>query len=325
MKEAFFIRRNRVKWKRYEGCLRNIEQQSPDFLAEIYIDLTNDLSFAQSHFQHSRICFYLNSLSIRLHQFINRKKKENFSRILTYWTQEVPLVMYHARKELLYAFLIFAVSVCIGVFSTANDPDFSRLVLGDRYVDMTLINIAIEDPMAVYKQMSGENMFWGISINNINVSFKAFISGIFTSVATAYLLFRNGVMVGTFQYFFYDYGLLEESFLAIWLHGTLEISAVVVAGAAGIAMGNGWLFPGTYTRIVSFRRGARKGLKIIVGTIPVFVLAALLESFVTRHTEFSNWIRLAIILFSLGFVIFYYIVYPRKIGKNTEEEDLFKL
>jgi len=316
MKEAVFVRQNRGKWKRYEDCLKNIEQQSPDALADIYIDITNDLSFAQSHYSNSRIYFYLNSLSIRLHQFINRKKKEKISRIVTYWKQEVPLVMYHARKELLYSFLIFAVSVLTGIFSTAHDEDFPRLVLGDEYVNMTKQNIENGDPMAVYKNDNSAIMFFGITVNNIWVSFTVFISGMFTSIASAYVLIKNGIMLGCFQYFFYDYGLLKESFLAVWIHGTLEISAIIVAGAAGITMGNGWLFPGTYSRIVSFRKSARKGMKIIVGTIPIFIIAGFLESFITRHTELPDFVRAAIILLSLSFVIFYYIIYPNKLFKQ---------
>jgi uncharacterized membrane protein SpoIIM required for sporulation len=313
MKEVVFVRQNRVKWKRYEDCLKNISGQSPDTLADIYIDITNDLSFAQSHYPRSRINSYLNALAARLHQFIYRKKKEKFSRIITFWTKEIPVVMYQTRKELGYSFLIFAVSVLIGVFSTAQDEDFPRLILGDRYMDMTLNNIDNDDPMAVYKQMNEGVMFWGITINNIKVSFGEFAAGVFTSVATAYLLIQNGIMLGCFQYFFYDQGLFKESVLTIWIHGTLEISAVIVAGAAGITMGNGWLFPKTYTRIASFRRNAKKGVKMIAGTIPIFVIAGFLESFVTRHTELPDFIRLIIILLSLSFVIFYYMVYPQKI------------
>ncbi|MCL1932794.1 MAG: stage II sporulation protein M [Candidatus Azobacteroides sp.] len=315
MKEAVFVRQNRGKWKRYEDCLKNIGQQSPDALADIYIDITNDLSFAQSQYPNSRIYLYLNSLSIRLHQFINRKKKEKFSRIFTYWKQEVPLVMYHARKELLYSFLIFVVSVLIGIFSTANDADFPRLILGDSYVNMTLSNIENGDPMAVYKDMHSGIMFFGITVNNIWVSFYIFIYGMFTSIASAYILIQNGIMLGCFQYFFYDYGFLKESFLTIWIHGTLEISAIIVAGAAGITMGNGWLFPGTYSRIVSFRKSAQRGMKIIVGIVPIFIIAGFLESFVTRYTELPDFVRAAIILLSLSFVIFYYIIYPRKLSK----------
>ena len=316
MKEAVFFRQNRGKWKRYEDCLKSIERQSPDTLADIYIDVTNDLSFAQSHYPNSRIYLYLNSLSIRLHQFINRKKKEKFSRIITYWKEEVPLVMYNARKELLYSFLIFAVSVLIGVFSTAYEEDFPRLILGDEYVNMTLQNIEKGDPLAVYKDSHNGLMFLGITINNIRVSFYAFIFGVFTSIASAYMLLKNGIMVGCFQYFFYEHGLLRESFLTIWIHGTLEMSALIVAGAAGITMGNGWLFPGTYSRIVSFRNSAKSGMKIIVGTIPIFIIAGFFESFVTRHTELPDFVRAAIILFSLSFVIFYYIIYPKKLFKQ---------
>ncbi|MDR1610306.1 MAG: stage II sporulation protein M [Candidatus Symbiothrix sp.] len=314
MKEVVFVRQNRSKWKRYEDCLRQIKEQSPDALADIYIDLTNDLSFAQSHYPNSRIHFYLNNLSAKVHQYINRKKKENFSRIFTYWKTEVPQVMYDARKELLYSFLIFVASMIIGIYSTAYDKDFPRLIMGDHYVDMTLQNIADGKPMGVYARTNESVMFWGITINNVRVSFFAFVSGILTSIATAYLLISNGIMVGCFQYFFYEQGLLRESFLAVWLHGTLEISAIIVAGAAGIAMGNGWLFPGTYTRMESFRRSAKRGAKIVVGTIPVFVTAGFIESFVTRHTGLPDGIRLTIIGLSLFFVIFYYICYPRMIN-----------
>ena len=311
MKEAVFIRQNKEKWKKYEGCLLNPARQSPDVLADIYIDVTNDLSFARSQYPSSKITGYLNGLSSRLHQFIHKKKKEKFSRIITYWTQEVPEVMYLARKELLYSFIIFMTCVLIGAFSAANDKDFVRIILGDRYVDMTLQNIKNNDPMAVYKSMDESIMFFGITVNNINVSFKIFIAGIFTSLASAYLLLSNGIMLGSFQYFFYEHGLLWDSFLTIWIHGTLEISAVVVAGAAGLTMGNGWLFPGTYTRIESFKRGAKRGAKIIIGTVPIFIVAGFLESYVTRHTEMPNYIRLSIIVLSLYFVIAYYVIYPR--------------
>ena len=320
MKEAVFIRQNKEKWEQYEKHIKNIGQQSPDFLADIYIDITNDLSFAQSHYPTSPVLRYLNGLSATLHQFIHRKKKESRSRIITFWTQEIPEIMYHSRKELLYSFLIFAVSVLIGAFSAANDTDFVRLILGDRYVDMTLTNIENDDPMAVYKQMDEGAMFWGITVNNIRVSFLAFMAGLLTSIATAFLLVSNGIMIGSFQYFFHDHGLLLDSFLTIWIHGTLEISAIIVAGASGIVMGNGWLFPKTYSRLVSFQRSARRGVKMVIGTVPIFIIAGFLESYITRHTELPDIVRLLIILLSLTFVIYYYIVYPRKLMRVTSDE-----
>lgn len=120
-------------------------------------------------------------------------------------------------------------------------------------------------------------------------------------------------MLGSFQTFFFQHGLLYESLLAIWMHGTLEISALIVAGAAGLTLGNSWLFPGTYSRAAAFRKGARRALKIIIGTVPIFILAGFIEGFVTRHTHLPDLVRLSFILLSLSFVIYYYIYLPQKL------------
>lgn len=312
MKEVTFIRRNIEKWKNTEKVVEKAARLSPDRLADVYTDLTADLAFAQTRYPNSRITIYLNNLASALHNEIYRGKKERWSRVVTFWTREVPLTMYDARKELLISFVIFAVSVLIGVLSTANQPDFVRLILGDRYVDMTLRNIADGTPMAVYGSSSEVPMFLGITLNNIMVSFYCFVMGIFTSFGSGFMLLRNGIMVGAFQAFFYQQGLLWESSLAIWLHGTIEIWSLIVAGAAGVALGNGWLFPGTYSRLESFRRGAKRGLKIVVGTVPMFILAGFIESFLTRHTELPDLLRLGVILLSLSFIIFYYIYLPNK-------------
>lgn len=317
MKEFKFIRSNIDKWQKAEIVISDAASQSPDRLAEVYTNLTADLAFAQTHYPDSRITIYLNKLCSALHNSIYRNKREKWSRLITFWTREVPLVMYEERKLLLASFLIFLVSTFIGVLSQCLDENFCRIILGDYYVDMTLDNIANGKPMAVYDGGNEMQMFLGITLNNVRVSFFEFISGIFTSIATGFLIFQNSVMLGCFETFFAQHGLLYESFLAIFLHGTLEISAVIIAGAAGLAMGNGWLFPGTYSRIVAFRRGAKRGMKIIVGTIPVFITAGFIEGFVTRHTEIPNAIRLLVILLSLTFVLGYFIVLPR-IRHNNE-------
>lgn len=311
MKEFNFIRSNIDKWQKAEIVISDAASQSPDRLAEVYTDLTSDLAFAQTHYPQSRITIYLNKLCSALHNSIYRNKREKWSRLITYWTREVPLVMYEERKLLLVSFIIFLVSVFIGILSQCLDESFCRIILGDYYVDMTLDNIAKGKPMAVYDGGNEMEMFLGITLNNIRVSFMEFVSGIFTSIATGLMIFENSVMLGCFETFFAQHGLLYESFLAVFLHGTLEISALIVAGAAGLAIGNGWLFPGTYARMVSFRRGAKRGMKIIVGTIPIFIMAGFIEGFVTRHTEILNAVRLLIILLSLAFVIGYFIVLPR--------------
>lgn len=313
MKEVSFIRQNIEKWKQTEEVVEKADRFSPDKLADTYMDVTSDLSFSQSHYPTSRITIYLNNLASSLHHAIYKNKKEKLSRIITYWTQEIPMVMVNSRKELLWSFIIFAASVFIGIVSAMNDESFVRLILGNAYVDMTLNNIANGDPMAVYGSSFEIPMFLGITLNNIMVSFNVFAMGLLTGFGSGYMLFRNGVMIGAFQTFFFQQGLLGESMLAIWLHGTLEISAIIIAGAAGLALGNSWLFPGTYSRGVAFRRGAKRGLKIVIGTVPIFIIAGFIEGFITRHTGLPTIIRLGVILLSLAFVVYYYIYLPKKI------------
>ena len=194
--------------------------------------------------------------------------------------------------------------------------DFVRIILGDSYVNQTLENIDKGDPMAIYKSAGETSMFFAITINNIRVSFMCFVLGALFSLGTVFFLFQNGVMLGSFQYFFYSKGLLIQSMLVIWIHGTLEISAIIIAGSAGLTMGNSILFPGTYTRGQSFIDGSKQGMKILIGLIPVFMMAGFLESFVTRHTEMPVWLSLFIITASFIFIIGYFIVYPIYLNKK---------
>jgi uncharacterized membrane protein SpoIIM required for sporulation len=184
---------------------------------------------------------------------------------------------------------------------------------------MTNENIAKGDPFGVFKRENGFLMFFMIARNNLFVMFLCFISGIICSVGTLLNLFRNGLMVGTFQYLFIAKGLGLQSVLVIWIHGTLEISCIIISGGAGLIMGNSILFPGTYKRFESFKKGAMNGLKICVGIVPMIVTAAIFESFVTRHTEMPAWLSIMILAGSLIFVIWYVIIYPRILALKQEQ------
>ena len=332
MKEAVFIRQNLDKWRQAETLATQTLEANPDALADAYIDVTSDLSFAQTHYRESRITKYLNALASSLHNGIYRYKRERWSRLVTFWTREVPDIVWQERGLLLASLAIFAVATAVGVASQLLDADFARFILGDHYVEMTLDNIARGKPMDVYNSDDSSLMFMLIGANNVRVAFLAFALGALTSLGPAYVVFVNGVMVGCFQTFFFQHGLLGESALAIWLHGTLEMSSLVVEGAAGLALGNAILFPGTYSRLRALGRGARRGVGIIIGSVPIIVAAAIIESYFTRHVEWSDGVRLAIIVLSAVFMTGYYIVLPyyRNHGKKEpthlalQETDVYR-
>jgi uncharacterized membrane protein SpoIIM required for sporulation len=318
LREVTFLKKNADKWKEVEAFLASKENVNPDKLADLFIQLTDDLSYSRTFYPGSKTTQYLNSLTAKVHQSIYKSKKERKERFIRFWKYEAPLLFYKHRMKIIISFSIFFLSMLIGVVSSAGDSGFIRLIMGDGYVNMTLENIDKGDPLAVYKQMNGVDMFLGITFNNIRVSFIAFMFGLLISFGTAWILMSNGIMLGAFQYFFHIHDLLFESVLVIWIHGTLEISSIIIAGAAGLVLGNSILFPGTYSRLQSFRMGSKEGLKMIVSLMPIFIIAGFLESFVTRYTGMPVFLSLTIILVSLAFVIWYFLVYPAILYKKLE-------
>lgn len=316
MTEVAFLQKNADKWERFEQLLRARREADPDRLAGLFVEVTDDLSYARTFFPESRTARYLNELAGEAHRALYRNEKEGRSRLVTFWTQEVPRAVYAARRELQLALVVFLGAMGLGLLSAAADPGFTRLIMGDQYVNMTLANIERGDPMAVYKQMPPLDMFVALAWNNVKVALLAFAAGIVFSVGTLFVLFQNGVMIGAFQYFLHAQGVLAAALPVVYVHGALELSAITIAGGAGLAMGNSLLFPGTLPRLESFRRGARRGLKIVIGVVPVIVAAALLEGFVTRYTAMPAVLKLAIIGVSFGFIGFYFAYYPWRLART---------
>ena len=317
MREASFVKSNKKKWLLFESVLDKTTQISPAKLADLYIEITDDLSYAKTFYPQSNTVVYLNSIASKAHLNIYKTKKESNNRLASFFKKEFPLEFVKYHKQLLIAFSTFLFFAIVGAYSAASDGDFVRLILGDQYVNMTLQNIEKGDPMAVYKKMDESMMFIQITLNNIKVALTAFVFGMLFSVGTLYVMMQNGIMLGSFLYFFHDKGLLWESSRTIWIHGTIEISVIIIAGCAGLVLGNGLLFPGTYSRLTSFKNSFKAGLKIMVSTIPFFIVAGFLEGFVTRHTEMPNWLAVFIILTSFASIIYYYIIYPIKLTQRS--------
>lgn len=310
MREAAFVKQNKEKWIAFEKAIALKSQINPDTLADHYIHLTNDLAYAQTYYPESKTLQYLNSLTAQAHQLIYKNKKEDKNRVISFWKEEFPLFFYQHQRTLLYAFLVFAAAIFIGAISSLYDDTFVRLILGDRYVNETLNNIESGNPTAIYGSGSNWGTFLAITVNNIRVSILAFAFGVITSVGSAYILFSNGVMVGAFFTMFANNEVFWQASKNIMLHGAIELSVIVVAGCAGMVMGNGILFPNTFSRRLSFTRAAKDGLKIVVSTFPFFIIAGFIEGFITRYNTMPVWLALLIIGGSFALIIFYYIIYP---------------
>lgn len=316
MREAAFIKQNMPRWKEYEKLLQQ-PSLDPDKKAEIFIQLTDDLSFSRTQYPQSESTRYLNTLASKIHLVIYKNKSEDRSRFITFWTSEIPGLLHSMYRYVFYTFLIFGASILIGIISAKTDDTFVRLMFGDAYVNMTLENIKSGNPLGVYASMDQLNMFVFITFNNIRVSFYIFALGLIFSIGSGYKIFYEGVRIGAFFTFLSQHNHLEDALSIVMLHGTIELTSIVIAGAAGFRMGHSILFPKTYSRMESFKQGAKDGLKVVMALIPFFIIAGFIESFITRYSNMPLVLKLFIIGLSIVLIVFYFFIYPHKFRTNS--------
>lgn len=330
MREARFIKKNVDKWNQYQ----HEETKDPDEMADRFVTLLDDLSYAKTFYPKSKVTRWINGLAANIYQSIYQNKKQNFSRVVLFWKYELPLLFRKYHKLFLFTFLLFVSFVFIGIVSSTNDPEYARQFFNHKiqpgYYDETISSIQRGDPFGVYKDSNPFSMFARIAYNNISVAFKTVIFGVLFGIGTILFMWTNGLMLGCFQYIFFSQGLGWQSVLVIWIHGTIEISSIVIASCAGIILGTGWLFPGTYTRKQSFLRAAKDAIKICVSLVPFFIIAAFFESYVTRlmsntfekkSAEIGLPVPVSIIILAGSFflILWYFVLYPIRLHRTGFE------
>lgn len=321
MREVFFIKQNKEKWLGIEQVITEKVKKNPDELSSLYINLINDLSFSQTYYPKSKTTEYLNYLSAQIFQKIYKTKRIEENRFLHFFKTEVPLLVYENRRYLLYSFIMLILFTGIGLISSIYEPDFLKSIVGDQYVNETIENIEKGNAVGVYQSGSTWGSTIGIIFNNLMVGLKMYLFGVFLGVGTAIAFLYNCIMLGSFQYFFEQHGALKESARGIWLHGTFEIFGMMIEAACGLILGASILFPKTYSRFNSFKKGFQNSFKIFLSTVPFTIGAGIIEGYVTRHAlEMPEILNLIIIFGCLIIIGGYYWIYPFYVHNKLKKQ-----
>ena len=290
-----------------------MEQGAPasaDEMAREFTQLVDDLAYAKTFYPNSRVTQYINTLASRIYMSIYQNRKERSNKLVTFFKYDVPYTVGKHHLVMLFALIIFFLFFSVGFFSSIHDESFVRQVLGDTYVDMTEKNIEEGNPFNVYADSNPFSMWIRIMINNIMVSFSYFFRGILFGIPSITSLAKESIRIGAFEHMFYAKGLGGQAVVTVLLHGLLELTAIILTCGAGVVMGKSYLFAGTQKRIDSLKQGARDGVKIVVGLVPVFIVAAFIEGFITRYYKMPLFMSLSILAVCGVFLIWYFIVYP---------------
>ncbi len=316
MKLDVFVRKQKDQWYRLSRLLDQNENRLSDSdelseLIRLHRAVCSDFAYVKSRFPHSAVARDLNSIVQRAHAVIygyRVRPSVNWFRLGLQIAREA---FARSRRLIFLSTTIFVVGMVLAFLSCWLNPDMPRHLLGDHYVDMTIANIHKDDPFAVYKSESSPLMSSFIMTNNIKVTFFAFALGIFLGIGTIYVLFYNGLILGAFFHIFYEHDLLFESYLTLMMHGTIELSCIFIAGGAGLLLGKGFLFPGLLPRVQAIRENALLAIRLLLSTVPLLVLAGIVEGFVTR-LELPAWMKMVFLATNVGFLWWFYVGGTRK-------------
>lgn len=326
MREALFIKKNKDRWLR----VQHMPSSDPDEMAADFVQLVDDLAYAKTFYPSGKVTGYINTQASKIYLDIYKNRKEESNRLITFWRYDVPLTIRRHYKTVLFAFLFFSLFFLIGFFLALKDESLIGSLMhgdGDEYLKMTKENIRNNNPFHVYENGNTFLMWMGIMVNNILVALRDFAGGLFLGLPSLYNMGKFAVEVGAFNEIFYTYGHGAEFWLVVFAHGTLEITAFILVGAAGLILGKSYLFPGTIRRLDSLKQGAKDGVKIVIAILPVLALAAFFEGFVTRMYNNKGlyfvinklripWFTGLITLLSVAFIIWYFIILPVRVGRR---------
>ena len=276
-----FIVQNQAVWLRLEGLTREARSRpTPDQVAELvqlYQRTSVHLSHARSERADPALVARLTRLVAGAAGVIYSTRSRSAAGFARFFTTTFPAAVWHARRFVVAAALLLLVpAFAVGTWIATSDealeasgPDAVR----EAYVE--------EDFEAYYSSAPAGQFAAQVTVNNIQVSILAFAAGALLCVVTAWLLAFNGANVGVAGGLFAAVGEQPKFWGLILPHGVLELSAVIVAGAAGLAIGWAIVAPGDRPRSVALAEEGRRAAAIVLGLVLAFVVAGTIEGFVT--------------------------------------------
>lgn len=305
-----FVQQNRDDWKKLEHLLaelhhnkRQISGQKINQFNRLYQKTAQHLSYCQTYFPEEDVTAYLNELVAKSHNLLYKNQVSSLKQIKTFFTTTFIKLLLEQWKAVLFAMLLFAGGALAAFLSVLNNPVNLYMILPEDVAQSI-------DPSQIGADSGAVNsstMSAMIMTNNIQVAFLAFAGGITFGILTVYLLISNGIMIGALAAVYAQSGQSYEFWAYIVPHGIIELTAIFIAGGAGLLMGYKFFVPGPYKRVHQFTYQAKRSVQLLIGTIPLFVIAGIIEGYITPST-LSLEVKYTVALLTLLSLILYTII-----------------
>ncbi|HEV2205426.1 MAG TPA: stage II sporulation protein M [Candidatus Acidoferrales bacterium] len=280
-----WLEKRRPHWQRLEqltdSCARRgISSLAPAEIRELallYRQIASDLATVREDPTGEQLSFYLNRVLGRAHNLIYMGRKARASGIWPFFRDRYPAIFRETFPDTFLAFVIFLVAGLVGLLLAMADPSFSRYFLGPQMIDTIQRHKMWTDSIVTIKPLASS----GIMTNNLTVSFTTFALGITAGIGTAWMMVVNGLLFGVVNAACWREGMLLPLWSFVAAHGVLELPAIFIAAGAGFGIARGLLFPGTLPRRVSLVRAGARSVRLVLGIIPMLIIAGTIEGFVS--------------------------------------------
>jgi uncharacterized membrane protein SpoIIM required for sporulation len=261
-------------------------------MVDDYRLLAHDLARARRLMPDSRAREFLEAAYAQAHAALHKPAGHPGYALWSLFRDQIPEAMHWLRPHVIWVGLLFIASVFVGGWLVSTYPDLIALFAspdliatverGELWTD-GLLNVVPSSVLSVQ-----------ILTNNIVVSLFAYCAGFLFGLGTFYLVGLNGVMLGAIFAFTRKHGLDDELFTFIVAHGCVELSVMVLSGAAGAAVGEALIRPTTPRRAQSFQLAALRTSKVIAACVVLLIGCGLIEGYISPDPEFPLWSRIVV-------------------------------
>ncbi|HEY9783973.1 MAG TPA: stage II sporulation protein M [Candidatus Obscuribacterales bacterium] len=330
-----WLKSRKPSWERLEALLKRADSKGVQELdrlelqelGRLYRMTSADLSRARALKLGQNIEVFLNNLVVKAHNQVYQTPRNRWADLGNFLWISFPRLV---RSRILYvaaAFALFMIPAAMSYAMTVKDAHFAQLEVahGHPLVSDEMWNM-IENHQMWTDSVQGHSQTASsmIATNNIRVCILSFVFGISYGLGTAFVLFNNGLSIGTVLGLCKVYGMADRLLAFVAPHGVLELSAIFISGGAGLLIGRSLLFPGRYSRIDAFKLVARDAGGLFGGCVPLLLVAGMIEGFISPRTDLTPDMKFAVSLATLVLLMLYLFV-PRgeePANGNTVEQKL---
>lgn len=279
-----FIKLHIKDWELLEQSLKELSKRKRSLTAErvehfqwLYRKAVNHLSFSQTYFPDEEVTVYLNDLVAKAHNLLYRDQATtSLSQLKHFFGTTFIHLMIEQRRFVMAAFILFLIGGIGSFMAVMSDPLHLYSVLPTEIAKHV-------DPAQLghHEVVDSAGMSAQLMTHNIQVAILAFVGGITLGGFTIYLLINNGIIIGALAALFWQYGKFYDFWAYIVPHGIIELTAIFIAGGSGLLMGYRILVPGLYSRTFQLKRQALRSVQLLLGTIPLFIVAGIIEGYIT--------------------------------------------